>query len=256
MITLEQALDAMSHKRIAGLKTTAMDDNDVLNLILQRSEIIRDQPDYNSYVKKWMRGNPAPMLRLINAMGRDELIRRAAAFIYLEYEEIRAVFDADPPKHLVDIGCGYALFDLFAALDTGSTITLIDLEENENRHFGFKEEGAAYSNLDVAAKFLQDNGVDADKITTVNPAKAKVTDLADVDMAVSFISCGYHYPWDTYETFFKDTVIPGGRIILDIRSHKMDEARPGLSKIGTLQMLQKAANNSANRVMITKPGRA
>jgi uncharacterized protein YjaZ len=71
MITFDQAMAAMDAPQITEIETESLDDSDVLNLILQRSEIIRDQEKYNRYIKAWTRGDDAPILDLINRMGRD-----------------------------------------------------------------------------------------------------------------------------------------------------------------------------------------
>ncbi len=255
MITLDMALDALDLPAICDLKTDALDESDLLNLILQRSEIIRDQPRFNRYIKAWTKGDDAPILELIGRMGRDELVRRAAAFIYLEYGQIKHLFDDKAPKKIADIGCGYALFDLFLAKEYGSDLVLIDLESNENRHFGFKSEGAAYSSLAATKTFLTDNGLKASAIKTVNPETDDVSKIKGLDYAFSFISCGFHYPWDTYESFFETSVKKDGVIILDMRSWRTADAIEGMSRLGFVRFIEKAANNSADRVMIMKtPG--
>jgi SAM-dependent methyltransferase len=185
-------------------------------------------------------------------MGMDELVRRAAAFIYLEYQQLKPIFEMRRPGKVADIGCGYALFDLFLAHDYECDVVLIDLETNENRHFGFKSEGAAYSSLSATRRFLEENNVPSKAITTVNPETEDENKHGDLDYAFSFISCGYHYPWTTYRTFFETAVKPDGRIILDIRSHKLADAMLEFSDFGYVRAVVKAANNSADRVMIAK----
>lgn len=254
MITLDQALEVAAGRRITSLKTGAMGVGDVMNLILQRSEIIRDQDNYNSYIKSWTRGDDAPLLELIDRMGAETLIQRAAAFIYLEYMELSGIFAEHPPQRVADIGCGYAIFDLFLAQEYDCDLVLIDLEQSDNRHFGFKREGAAYSNLEVAARFLRDNGVAKERIRTLNPATEPVEGLGDIDLAVSFISCGFHYPWQTYEAFFRGSVQPGGRIILDIRLAKATEAKQDLAQLGEYAVLDAGTSDKAVRAMVTTPG--
>ena len=117
MITFQAAMAAMDDPAIADLNTAALDHDDVVNLIMQRSEIIRDQERYNKYIRAWIKGNRNAILDLIDQMGTDLLIRRAAAFIFLEYRQLRSVFDAKPPRDIADIGCGYGMFDLFLARD-------------------------------------------------------------------------------------------------------------------------------------------
>ena len=179
-------------------------------------------------------------------------MRRAGAFIFLEFEELKPHLTSPAPKRIADIGCGYALFDLFLAKEFGTKVILIDLETNDKRHFGFKAEGAAYSNLDQTRDFLVDNGVPEKSIDLRNPETDDLTDIKNLDYVFSFISCGFHYPWDTYKTFYQDAVKPKGRIILDLRAHKLPEALPGISEFGFARIIEKAANNTADRVMIAK----
>lgn len=253
MITLEQALAAMDDDRITSLDTTAFDDADTLNLILQRSEIIRDQPHFNRYIKSWTQGDSGPAIELIGKLGTDLLVRRAAAFIFLEYLELKPVFSGSPPRNVADIGCGYALFDLYLAQDFNCNLVLIDLEQNEHRHFGFETEGAAYSNLQVARRFLIANGMQDTAIQTLNPNDADLASIRDLDFAFSFISCGFHYPWQSYQTFFESAVRRGGSVILDIRRRKSANAQVEMEALGTVKVIEQAANGSADRIMLTRP---
>lgn len=252
MITFENAMRAMDQPAICDLSTKSLSRTDVVNLILQRSEIIRDQHKFNKYIKAWTAGDDAPLLDLIQRLGTDILVRRAAAFIYLEYLELRPIFEAKTPEAIADIGCGYALFDLFLAQDYASTLHLIDLETSDSRHFGFETEGAAYSSLASARNLLLDNGVPAHSIHTLNPEKDDVSVLRDLDFAFSFISCGFHYPWHTYQKFFEKSVIDEGRVIIDIRARTLGPSLQELSEIGYVRIVEQAANNSAYRVMIAK----
>jgi len=254
MISFDDAMQAAQSEPVTDLRTDALDADDVVNLILQRSEIIRDQERYHHYVRAWVDGDSGPMLELIDKIGTEELVRRAAAYIYLEYLQLRPIFEAKPPKSIADIGCGYALFDLFLARDFGCKVHLIDLESNENRHFGFEPEGAAYSSLKVAKKLLTGNGIPARSVVTLNPDKKDVCTLKNLDYAFSFIACGYHFPWHTYGPFFIDSVAVDGRIILDIRSKTLAAAVVEMSKIGYVRALEKSANNSADRIMLAKTG--
>ncbi len=51
MITFDQAMGTTVAPQITELETNTLDENDMLNLILQRSEIIRDQEKYKRYIK-------------------------------------------------------------------------------------------------------------------------------------------------------------------------------------------------------------
>lgn len=252
MIKFEDAMAAMDDPEITNLITDALDNNDVLNLILQRSEIIRDQPQPNRYIKAWINQDNTPILELIDKIGRDTLVRRAAAYILLEFKQLQHIFDDKPPKFIADIGCGYALFDLFLTKKYSSKLALIDLESNENRHFGFQDQGAAYSSLSSAAKFLVDNGVKKSAFKTYNPEKDDLSEITGLDYALSFISCGYHYPWTTYAEFFQKNVADNGRIILDVRSRELGSHVLQMSSMGFVRGIVKSANNSADRILVIK----
>lgn len=252
MISFKDAMAAMDDPDIVNLTTTALSNDDVLNLILQRSEIIRDQPRYNSYIRAWLNGNHTPILNLIDTIGRDTLVRRAAAYILLEFRQLQHIFEDKAPKNIADIGCGYAFFDLFLAKKYGSELALIDLESNGARHFGFQEQGAAYSSLVNAAKLLTDNGVKKNSIKTYNPEKDDLREITKLDYAFSFISCGFHYPWTTYAKFFHQNVAEDGRIILDVRNKELKSHVQQMSDMGIVRTVVKSANNSADRILVVK----
>ena len=251
MIEFDHMLDALAHPLIQDLKIGAFTEHDVVNLILQRSEIIRDQHRPGKVVGAWVDGDHAPALALVDKMG-EELAKRAAAIILLEYLEIKDAIDVISPKSTADIGCGYALFDLFLWNDHPGKLILIDIEQSEERHFGYRETGAAYSNLKTAKKFLKDNGVKASDIICINPEKDDLSKQKTVDMAVSFISCGFHYPVGTYMDYFRDGVAEDGAVILDFRGRKAREGVGILKELGTVSMLTDAANGNAKRVMLKK----
>ena len=128
---------------------------------------------------------------------------------------------------------------------------LIDIEESDSRHFGFAEEGAGYASLERARDFLVANGVPAEGITLVNPRHEDVSKVAPVDLAISLISCGFHYPASTYEDFFRNNVNPGGAIVLDIR--KGSGGIGYMKGIGAVKVLGKHAKHS---VVLTRIGAA
>ncbi len=253
MITFEQMLGALDAPQISSLETKMFEPSDVVNLILQRSEIIRDQPRPGKVVGAWSEGDASPALALVDRMG-DTLIRRAASIIWLEYLELKPALDAlaRRPQSIADIGCGYAMFDLFFWRDFPGKLVLIDLEHSVARHFGFREQGAAYSNLDVAQRFLTANGVPAGSVICRNPGAETLEDLEPVDIAVSFISCGFHYPWETYEDFFRNQVSHEGAIILDLRQRKAAAGRKGLQRLGVVSDLADAAYGNAARLLVQK----
>ncbi|MCK8465169.1 class I SAM-dependent methyltransferase [Aliiroseovarius sp. S1339] len=251
MITFEQLMQATTHPRVASLNTGAFSPDDIANIILQRSEILGDQRRPGQAIKAWSEGNEAPVREFVEKMG-DTLVRRAAAIIWLEYLELKPTIDTLSPKSVADIGCGYSFFDLFLWQDHAASVLLIDIETSEERHFGFKKRGAAYSNLNVAQRFLEANGVARSDIACCNPDEADLSAEKPVDLAVSFISCGFHYPVETYLDFFRNGVKPSGAVILDVRSRKLEEATKFLQDLGDVSVLTKSAHGKADRIMVAK----
>ena len=234
---------------VQALDFSSLSRDDLLNLILQRSEVMFDRPRSGSVIRAWKARDEAPINAVIDDLGLD-VARRAAGVIRAEYRALRPVLAELAPKRVADIGCGYALFDLFLARDLNASLLLIDLESNERRHFGFAMEGAAYSSLAVARALLEANGVAADRIATLNPRDTAPETAGPVDLAVSFLSCGFHYPVDLYIPFLETAVAPNGAAIFDLRETSAEEQAAKLAKLGTLTDLP--APPKARRVLLRK----
>ena len=237
---------------IRALDVSALSRGDYLNLILQRSEVMFDRPKSGRIIKAWNDGDEAPIQAVIEDMG-DTIARRAAGVIRAEYRALEPLLRDLAPRRIADIGCGYALFDLFVARDLGCDLLLIDLESNNHRHFGFAEEGAAYSNLAPARSLLERNAIDPARIATLNPRDTAPETAGPVDLAVSFLSCGFHYPVDLYLPFLEQAVAPDGAAILDLRAATAAEQAAKLERLGSLTDLP--APPKARRVLLRK-GRA
>ncbi|QYK43073.1 MAG: class I SAM-dependent methyltransferase [Paracoccaceae bacterium] len=234
---------------VRNLALSALADDDLVNLILQRSEVMFDRPRSGQVIRAWEAGDDAPMRAEVARLGA-EIAYRAAGVIHAEYRALAPVLAARKPRRVADIGCGYAFFDLFLAREHGARLLLIDLESNERRHFGFKAEGAAYASLSVARRILEDNGIAPDMIETLNPRDRAPETAGPVDLAVSFLSCGFHYPVDLYLPFLRDALEPGGAAIFDLRESTAADQAAKLAAFGTLTDLP--APPKARRVMVTK----
>jgi hypothetical protein len=234
---------------VTALDVSAFTRDDYLNLILQRSEVMFDRPKSGRVIKAWNDGDTGPILSVIDDMG-EAIARRAAGVIRAEYLALEPLLKDLAPRRIADIGCGYALFDLFAAKALDCDLLLIDLESNERRHFGFAEEGAAYSSLAVARRLLEDNQIPASRIATLNPRETAPETAGPVDLAVSFLSCGFHYPVDLYLPFLEKAVSPTGAAIFDLRAATAGEQAAKLARLGQLTDLP--APPKARRVLLRK----
>jgi SAM-dependent methyltransferase len=233
----------------AKLDYSMFDDQDLLNLILQRSEILFDVPKSGRLIKEWSNGSTMPLQSIVAEKG-PVLAARAARVIGEEFDQLRPILDDVPTKRIADIGCGYALFDLFMARAYGSEIVLIDSEENDHRNFAPKDQDTARSLLSKASEFLECNEVAAQSVKRVNPENDDIMAIEPVDIAVSLLACGFHFPIDAYLPFFEKKVRPGGHIILDVRRHSSEVQMQKLSAIGEVSVLNEAEKRL--RIMVKK----
>lgn len=232
------------------LDYSVFDTRDFLNVILQRSDVLHDVSKPGKLVQAWSEGDETALLKIAEEKN-TVLAERALTSIG---DESTRIFDAlgdFTPRSMADIGCGYGFFSWHVAQRFNPRLILIDLEENDHRHFGFSNEGAAYSSLERAAAFVRSNCSDDVDITTLNPEETDPQDIGMVDMAVSLLACGFHFPVDSYLDFFRNNVTPGGKIILDLRQRKLDSQIETLSSLGEIAIIDDVWKNRS-RVMITK----
>lgn len=231
---------ACATAEIAGLDVSMFDTRDHVNLILQRSEILWDETRPGRAVRDWVNGDGARLTEIAGRRG-DDIARRAAAVAWLEWRDMLYALVRQRPASIADIGCGYAMADLFAHRDLAARLVLIDIEEAEERHFGFAETGAAYTSLDRARAFLEANGVPSQVIETVNPQSQDLSAQAPVDLAMSMLSCGFHYPAATYSDFYATGVASGGGVVLDVRARKAAQERAVLEAVGPVEEIGRGA---------------
>ncbi|MBV1896651.1 MAG: class I SAM-dependent methyltransferase [Rhodobacteraceae bacterium] len=251
MALVPKFAELLSDPKVSQLNLSSLTNDDLINLILQRSEVLYDQPKGGKVIKAWQNGKNRPIQAEVSRLG-VEIARRAAARVYGEYQSLADTLKSIAPKRIADIGCGYAFFDLFAARDLAATVLLIDLEANEHRHFGFQTEGAAYSSLAVARQLLEDNGVERNAIETLNPRDQPPETAAPVDLVVSFLSCGFHYPVDSYLPFIDKALVSGGVAIFDLRMDTAAVQSAQLETFGTLTDLASPQKEKVRRVLLKK----
>lgn len=231
------------------MDVSMFDTQDVVNLILQRAQVLYDVPRGGALIRDWSNGDASGLIEQAEARPK-ELIYRAIAIALGEYMELRPKLEELSPRRVADIGAGYGLFDVFLSRDLGVSVLLIDIEQSQSRQFGFKKQGAAYSNLARAEEFAFANGVEPHQFQVLNPDHTPLLEGGTVDMAVSFLSCGFHYPVSTYLDYFEDQVRPDGQVILDLRAARFDEQMANLQELGSVEVL--STQGAATRVLLRK----
>lgn len=183
------------------------------------------------------RQKPGRLLRALERLGlRDnsyekfvrDYARQEPALIDQQYFEDMGSVAARLLPHvpsqtssILDIGCGIAGLDVFLhkALD-GPDLILLDKTAIESKvWYMFEAKGAFYNSLELARDTLVQNGVPDDKITCMQAPETGEIALpkGSVDLVVSTISWGFHYPVSTYAKSVRDVLSPQGALILDVR---------------------------------------
>jgi SAM-dependent methyltransferase len=205
------------------MKTDFLTTVDVRNLALQRTgSLLRfpiPKPFSPSYFL-WCKLGLNALLDLEARVRREAIIQFSVGEIRDEFERILDATKVQQPLRILDIGCGLGIVDiLFAERCKVDRILLVDIEENERKHHGFAEQGAAYNSLEKAQRLVHDNVAPSVTVQSVNPQKEALTAerFGTYNLIVSFISCGFHYPADLYLDVFDTMLDPDGRLILDLR---------------------------------------
>jgi hypothetical protein len=197
-----------------GLRSDMLDDRAVALLGFQRTKQITRASQL-----AWTRGEREPLMAEVRAR-RAAIIDGAVLEIYREYLPLRSCLSglAVRPAHVIDIGCGQAINDLFLYRDFAPTLTLADIKQTEAQYHGWAAKGSGYASLDAARAFLTGNGVPAEMIETVDARqRAPQAGKPGPTLVTSLYSCGFHYPVDAYAPLFRDVLTDGGIICLDLR---------------------------------------
>ena len=154
----------------------------------------------------------------------------------LRAARIKALYDADMNKEyrsirnvlpkkcssVLDIGSGVAGIDVLIHrhyCDPSVDFYLLDKNRVErNVFYMFRPKGAFYNSLDVASAFLTANGLPPQHIHILEANDNNDIDVhTNVDLVLSLLSWGFHYPVKTYVDKVHDLLSNDGIVILDVR---------------------------------------
>lgn len=165
----------------------------------------------------------------VEAKARKEIIKNLYNQDMLsEYSSIKHWLPREATA-ILDIGCGVAGIDVllnrhFQSQNVPIHFYLLDkTATSELIFYGFQQDGAFYNSLNVARDVLAYNGVDSEKIFLMEATPNYEIDISEpVDLILSLISWGFHYPVTTYLPQAYAVLKPGGRLILDIRKNSRE----------------------------------
>ena len=123
---------------------------------------------------------------------------------------------------VLDIGCGLGITNLFVfehyKRDKNIVFNLFDKTEYPDElYFGFKEKAAFYNDLDLAKNVLIDYGIAQNNINAIDAKKENLENLTDIDIVISSIAWGFHFPVSVYINEVVKLMHHESVLILDIR---------------------------------------
>jgi SAM-dependent methyltransferase len=140
---------------------------------------------------------------------------------------------AERPRTIVDVGCGFALYDIHVHRHYNHAVKIIYFDQAGPRTStrrgdkAFKLTGGWHANISkmpfyhhdrsCLKEIATDNGVPEANIELLDANVANMKALGGrVDLIYSHMSWGFHYPVDTYASAAFDALRPGGRLILTL----------------------------------------
>ena len=163
-----------------------------------------------------------------------------AASIDRDMDSLRPVLP-QTVRRILDIGCGLAGIDaaLYAhyAVDCPE-VHLVDVDRVDRKPvYGYHraDETGAYHSWAATLGFLTDHGVPKHRLAIYDADRGEFPGR-QMDLVISLISCGFHYPVQTYLGAILMVLAPAGVCVLDIR-----KGTDGIERLaagfGTVRML-------------------
>lgn len=167
----------------------------------------------------------APLIEFISNNYHQRLENAFSRDVNRDFESIRAYI---PPQEkrknfkILDIGCGIAGVDcVLNAHYKNPSFYLLDKSTVDNKiHYGFQKTGAFYNSLQVAREILEINGVNSNQINTIEVDDVlTVVFPQDMNLVISLMSWGFHYPVDVYLDNVTKILSDKGVLVIDVRDN-------------------------------------
>jgi SAM-dependent methyltransferase len=165
---------------------------------------------WGSFVRSYAAGHAEKILHDYGREMRAEFDRRIA-------------FIPSSACSILDIGCGLAGIDLHLyeyLRGNDPHLYLLDRTHIEDRvWYMYEANGAFYNSLELAKMNLVRNGVPEDRIRCLEAPDDGIINgtVRPVDLVVSTISWGFHYPISTYLQSVGQIMSSGGVLLVDVR---------------------------------------
>ena len=128
-------------------------------------------------------------------------------------------------KTVMDIGCGLGLINILLNNNFKNINEFYLLDKNIIDHkikYGFSINYESYNNLLATKKTLELNNIDENKINLIDVNKNYHIKEKSIDVVISLVSMGYHYPISNYVDLLKKTCTKKTIFIFDIATEYQD----------------------------------
>jgi SAM-dependent methyltransferase len=196
-------------------------------LLFQRTAYLRFPvvPLYRVLHKLGVSQVPLPIYNRLVAIearfGRTRIKTCYQADMQQEYQSIRAWLP-EQCAVVLDIGCGVAGIDLYLHhhyADHAVQFFLLDKSViDANVYYLFQSRASFYNSLAVAKTFLVRNGIAPEQVQLLEANdRNEIAMDVPVDVTLSLLSWGFHYPVSTYLDRVYALLRDDGVVILDVR---------------------------------------
>ena len=129
-----------------------------------------------------------------------------------------------PPKRILDIGCGLAWESRMFNKKYGTELYLLDGDYDDNpddrelvqaRYSEDASQFAFYYKLDFLQAEL--NKLNTQNYQLIDSNNINIADDIKFDLITSWVSCGFHYPVNTYRTLILKHSYADTRVVMDLR---------------------------------------
>lgn len=135
-----------------------------------------------------------------------------------EYKTMKPFLSAEC-KTVFDIGAGVGGIDVLLNQHyTDAHFYLFDSAAiSEKPIYGFDRGESFYNSSFATVEMMEENGVE--HFSLLDIAKDDISSFRNIDLVISLLSWGYHYPVQTYIEKVRNMISPTGRLIMDIRQN-------------------------------------
>jgi SAM-dependent methyltransferase len=207
------------------------------NILYQRTDLGRRCN--SAFFRKVLRVPIDSLVRSDAKRHHGTILREYHELMRLQWSEIVSVLPSATAT-ILDIGCGAGGIHPFSyqafGQNCGYTVYLVDRNQVDHKvYFGFEKEASAYNSLELTVEYLRHRGVPGAALKTYDVNKVKPPESPKMDVIVSLISWGFHYPVSTYLDYAKRVLAKDGVMVLDCRKGK--EARDALQNEFSVSVL-------------------